>query len=211
MILTFPPDLRVAGVDEVGRGPLAGPVVAAAVVLPFGYSNPLIRDSKQLSAKQREELVGTIKGVALSWSIVAVGHHRVDAWNIREASRRAMAMAIARVESDIVLVDGNVPIDIPIPQHTIVGGDALYVQISAASILAKVWRDALMEGVAKKYPGYGFERHAGYPTKKHKEAIETLGPCALHRRTFKGVKEHLPPGKKPALDRRAPPHLGNAW
>ncbi len=181
----------IAGVDEVGRGPLAGPVVAAAVVLPRDYKNDEIKDSKQLSAKKREQLVKVIKEVALSYAVVSVGHHRIDRINIRQASLLAMRLAVERVTADGVLVDGNVPIDTDLPQQTIIGGDALVIQISAASILAKVWRDHLMGILEKKYPGYGFVGHAGYPTKKHREAICTHGPCPIHRKTFSGVKEYL--------------------
>lgn len=188
--------MRVAGVDEAGRGPLAGPVVAAAVVFPPGYENIEINDSKKLSAKKRETLYETIVQHAESWAIVAVGHHRVDALNILQASRLAMKLAVARVGADMVLVDGNVPIDITLPQKTIVGGDASELCIGAASILAKVWRDRLMQKLGERYPGYGLESHAGYPTKSHREAILRLGPCRIHRRTFSGVKEFSIPYRK---------------
>jgi ribonuclease HII len=178
---------RIAGLDEVGRGPLAGPVVAAAAVFPEGYTNDRFIDSKQLSAARRELLAEEIKSAALSWAIVAVGPRRIEQWNIREASLRAMELALARVEADHVLVDGNVPIKTTLPQETIIGGDALRVQISAASIIAKVYRDALMGTLARSYPGYGFEKHAGYPTPAHKQAILTLGASRIHRKTFKGV------------------------
>jgi len=181
--------MRVAGIDEVGRGPLAGPVVAAAVVFPEGYSNSSIRDSKKLSAQKRESLVLTIKQDALSWAIVAVGHQRITAINIREATRLAMRLALARVQADSALIDGNTPIDCAIPQETVIGGDDKFVQIAAASIIAKVYRDALMCTLDKRYPGYGFDRHAGYGTSFHRAAIETLGPCPIHRRGFAGVRE----------------------
>lgn len=182
----------IAGVDEVGRGPLAGPVVAAAAVFRRGYKNPDIRDSKQLSAKTREELIAVIKQDAVQWSIVAVGHRRIQALNIREASRLAMSLALARVQADLVLVDGNVPIETPLRQRTVVGGDDLHVEISAASILAKVFRDRLMCVLDAKYPGYDFSKHAGYGTEAHRSAIASLGPCPVHRRTFRGVKEFCP-------------------
>lgn len=182
--------MLIAGVDEVGRGPLAGPVVAAAAVFESGYSHPDIRDSKKLSAAQREELVEVIKAAAVQWSIVAVGHRRIEHLNIREASRLAMALAVSRIRADLVLVDGNVPISSSICQRTIVGGDDLHVEISAASILAKVYRDALMATLDKKYPGYDFSRHSGYPTELHRQAIAALGPSPIHRRTFRGVKEY---------------------
>lgn len=184
--------MRIAGVDEVGRGPLAGPVVAAAVVFEAGYVNPKIKDSKQLSARMRENLVEEIKGAALAWSIVSVGHHRIEQINIREASRLAMSLAVARIDADLVLIDGNVPIHTALPQRTVVQGDQKHVEISAASILAKVFRDALMCRLDAKYPGYAFSTHAGYGTPAHRTAIATLGPTPIHRRSFRGVKEHWP-------------------
>jgi ribonuclease HII len=187
---------RIAGVDEVGRGPLAGPVVAAAVVFPEGYENPRFKDSKQLSDKERRALVEEVKEAAVQWSIVAVGPRRIERLNIREASRLAMKLAVERVAPDFVLVDGNVPIDVPMEQETIVKGDQLHVQISAASIIAKVWRDDLMRTLDARYPGYGFDRHAGYPTARHKEAILRLGPSSAHRATFQGVREHVSRGKE---------------
>jgi len=179
----------IAGIDEVGRGPLAGPVVAAAVVFPPEYKNSEINDSKQLSKKKRESLIETIKANALSWSIISVGHRRIDLLNIREASRFAMKLALARVNAEYALVDGNTRLDSPLPHEAIIKGDSKFIQIAAASILAKVYRDHLMEVLDCKYPGYGFAKHAGYPTKFHREAIAKLGPCPIHRTTFKGVKE----------------------
>lgn len=181
----------IAGVDEVGRGPLAGPVVAAVAVFESGYSNSEIKDSKQLSAHKREQLIGTIKRDAVSWAIVAVGHHRIHAINIREASRLAMSLALRRVRADMVLVDGNVEIEASIPQRTVVKGDQLHVEISAASILAKVWRDRLMKTLDVKYPGYGLGKHAGYPTEAHRKAVASLGPSPIHRISFSGVREYL--------------------
>lgn len=182
---------RIAGIDEAGRGPLAGPVVAAAVVFPLEYKNDKIADSKKLSPKIREYLFDEILNSASQWSIVAVGHHRIEALNIREATRVAMKLALSRIEADEVLIDGDMTIETDVPQRTIVGGDALVLQISAASILAKVWRDRLMQILGSRYPEFGFSQHAGYPTKAHKEAIVLYGPCPVHRRTFRGVKEHL--------------------
>jgi ribonuclease HII len=179
--------MRVCGVDEAGRGPLAGPVVAAAVVLDENFSDSRIRDSKALSTQQREKLFDYIKECALSWSIIAVGPRRIDQLNILQATKLAMRLAVERVDADLVLVDGNQPIICSTPQRTVIGGDRLHVQISAASILAKVWRDRLMEDLAVRYPGYGFEKHSGYPTAAHKAAIKVLGPCRIHRRTFAGV------------------------
>jgi len=186
----------IAGVDEAGRGPLAGPVVAAAAVFAERYSHPEIKDSKQLSAKIRERLFEEIKNQALAWSVVAVGHKRIEKLNIREASRLAMSLALERAarqaKVDLVLVDGNMPIDTSLPQRTVIKGDAKHIQISAASILAKVWRDRLMKRLDQKYPGYGFARHSGYPTSSHRRAIARLGPCAVHRINFRGVKEFVP-------------------
>lgn len=180
----------ICGVDEAGRGPLAGPVVAAAAVFPEGYENPRFRDSKALTAKVRDELFPEVMKEATDYAIVAVGHQRIHHLNIREASRVAMALAVKRVTAHHVLVDGNVPIDINLEQTTIVKGDALRVEISAASILAKVWRDRLMVLLDDKYPGYDLDLHAGYPTAKHRRAVATLGPSRIHRRDFAGVKEY---------------------
>lgn len=184
-------NLLIAGVDEAGRGPLAGPVVAAAVVLPYGYTNASITDSKKLSAKKREKLYDEIIKVAVSWSIVAVGPRRIERLNIREATRVAMKLAVERTSAQFARIDGNTPIDINIPQETVIGGDAIHIEISAASILAKVWRDKLMVSLGEKYPGYGLESHAGYPTKTHRDAISATGPSRVHRRTFAGVKEFV--------------------
>jgi ribonuclease HII len=161
--------------------------VAAAVVFDESFQDPRIRDSKTLSAKQREKLFDYIKESALSWSIIAVGPRRIDQINILQATKLAMKLAVERVSADLVLVDGNQPIICAIPQRTVIGGDRLHVQISAASILAKVWRDRLMQALAKRYPGYGLEKHAGYPTAAHRAALLELGPSRIHRRTFAGV------------------------
>ena len=182
---------RICGIDEAGRGPLAGPVVAAAAVFPAGYQNEAIRDSKQLSKKTREYLVEVIKGEALDWAIVAVGPRRIEAINILQATRLAMRLALERVRADEVLIDGNVPIVTALPQKTVVKGDQKHVEISAASILAKVYRDELMSRLEGPYPGFGFAEHSGYPTKKHRSAIIDLGPCRAHRRTFRGVREYM--------------------
>lgn len=179
--------MLICGVDEAGRGPLAGPVVAAAVVFEEGYSNPNIRDSKILSEQQREKLFEHIKESAHAWSIIAVGPRRIEQINILQATKLAMRLAVERITADLVLIDGNQPIISRIPQRTVVGGDRLHVQISAASILAKVWRDRLMKDLAVRYPGYGLEKHSGYPTPAHKKAIIELGPSKIHRRTFAGV------------------------
>jgi len=179
--------MRICGVDEAGRGPLAGPVVAAAAVFDESFADSRIKDSKALSAKQREKLFDYIKESAISWSIVAVGPRRIDQLNILQATRLAMKLAVERISADLVLVDGNQPIVSAIPQRTVIGGDRLHVQISAASILAKVWRDRLMNALAMHYPGYGLEKHSGYPTAAHRAALVTLGPSRIHRKTFAGV------------------------
>jgi ribonuclease HII len=179
--------MRICGVDEAGRGPLAGPVVAAAAVFHDDFVDDRIRDSKALSEQQREELFDYIRESALAWSIIAVGPRRIERLNILQATKLAMKLAVERVEADLVLVDGNQPIVSRLPQRTVVRGDRLHVQISAASILAKVWRDRLMKKLAERYPGYGFEKHSGYPTPAHKAAIVELGPCRIHRATFAGV------------------------
>jgi len=179
--------MRICGVDEAGRGPLAGPVVAAAVVLDESFCDSRIKDSKALSAKQREKLFDYIRESALSWAIIAVGPRRIDQINILQATKLAMKLAVERVSADLVLVDGNQPISSSIPQLTVVGGDRLHVQISAASILAKVWRDRLMHKLAERYPGYGLEQHSGYPTAAHRAALLNLGPSRIHRLSFAGV------------------------
>jgi ribonuclease HII len=186
--------MLIAGIDEAGRGPLAGPVVAATAIFEDGYFNSEIKDSKQLSPKKREKLYEIIKREAKAWAIVAVGHQRIGQLNIRGASLLAMKLSLERasrlVLPDLVLVDGNVPIETELPQRTVVSGDSLHVQISAASILAKVWRDHLMLTMDRKYPGYGFAKHAGYGTKDHMAAIRHKGPCPVHRLSFRGVREY---------------------
>ena len=181
--------MLICGVDEAGRGPLAGPVVAAAVVYPEGFSDSRIKDSKMMTAKKREALFDEIKATCTTWSIVSVGARRIEKINILEATRLAMRLAVERIYADLVLIDGNQGFPSKIPQQTVVQGDKKHVEISAASILAKVWRDRLMKTLGEKYPGYGLESHSGYPTPSHKAAIIALGPCREHRRTFAGVKE----------------------
>lgn len=193
----------IIGVDEVGRGPLAGPVVAAAVALPAEFCDSRIKDSKLLSRRNREQLFPIITSNSAAWSVVAVGHHRIEQLNILNASLLAMRLACSRVLSslkedvEIILVDGNkeipfIPGDSPLPpQRAVVHGDRLCPQIAAASILAKVSRDAQMAVLERKYPGYGFNAHAGYPTKAHREAIKQIGPSPVHRRSFSGVAEYL--------------------
>jgi ribonuclease HII len=183
--------LLIAGVDEVGRGTLAGPVVAAAVVFEPGYINPEIKDSKKLSEKKRDLLCEVIKREARQWAIVAVGPRRIERLNIHRASLLAMSLALQRVKADKVLVDGPHRIYTDLEQEPVIGGDSIHVSISAASIIAKVWRDRLMCDLAQIYVGYGFEQHVGYATPNHKAAIAALGPSPIHRATFAGVREHV--------------------
>ncbi|HRI44161.1 MAG TPA: ribonuclease HII [Fimbriimonadaceae bacterium] len=182
-----------AGIDEAGRGPLAGPVVAAAVVLPRGFPVHGIDDSKRLAPSEREELAERIRDGA-TWSVAVVDVEEIDRLNILWASMRAMEIAFSGlvIEAGRVVIDGDrIP---PGLAHldgcrAIVDGDAKIACIAAASILAKTARDALMRGLAEEHPGYGFERHFGYATPEHLRALRELGPCPIHRRTFSPVKE----------------------
>lgn len=178
--------LLVAGADEVGRGPLAGPVVAAAVLLPPGCLIEGVDDSKKLSAKKRERLYDSIREQAMAYGVGWVGPERIDEINILQATREAFALAYEAMEvkPDVLLVDAVKGLAIPVRQEAIVHGDALCYAIGAASILAKVERDRYMAEQAAIYPGYGFETHKGYGTAAHMEAIRRLGPCPLHRRSF---------------------------
>ncbi len=180
--------LRVAGVDEVGRGPLAGPVVCAAVILPLEEEKRIIGidDSKKLSAKKREALAEQIRAAARAYAIAEVDAATIDEINILQATRLCMKRAVDMLvpAADMVLTDGNMTLDITLPQRSIVKGDALVCSIGAASILAKVYRDALMAEYAKLYPEYAFERNAGYGTKAHIRAIREVGACPIHRRSF---------------------------
>ena len=179
--------MLICGVDEAGRGPLAGPVVAAAVVYHDDYINPAIKDSKLMRPQQREALYEHIRATALSWSIIAVGPRRIEQINILQATRLAMRLAVERIQADLVLIDGNQPIVCQLPHRTVIGGDRLHVLISAASILAKVWRDRLMVDLGQRYPGYGFEKHKGYGTKEHYKALKNKGISEIHRKSFLGV------------------------
>lgn len=188
--------VTVAGIDEAGRGPLAGAVVAAAVVLAPGQTLAGVRDSKQLSAAQREALVEIIHSSALDWSIGLATHAEIDALNILHATMLAMSRAFAglRLQPGLVQVDGN---RAPVLDgfggsvQTVIGGDRSCPAISAASILAKVHRDQLMMELHAEYPGYGFDRHKGYPTAAHREALLALGPCPAHRLSFAPVRAAL--------------------
>ncbi|TAK29763.1 MAG: ribonuclease HII [Chloroflexota bacterium] len=184
----------IAGVDEAGRGPLAGPVVAAAVILPLGRGAGwlhLPRDSKQLTAQQREEVFAVITSEALSYGVGAASAAQIDALGIVPATRLAMMTAIAelRLQPNFVLVDAVRLPDLKAPHDAVIKGDDLSVSIAAASIVAKVVRDRQMVELDRLYPGYGFARHKGYPTEAHLKAMAELGPCPEHRRSFRPVAE----------------------
>lgn len=176
----------IAGVDEAGRGPLAGPVYAAAVILPENVFIDGINDSKKLSEKKREALFDEICEKAVAYSICSVDEKRIDEINILNATFEAMNKAVKElsVEPDYVLIDGNRIQGMEIPHETVVKGDAKSISIAAASILAKVSRDRFICTIAEEYPEYGFEKHKGYGTAAHNEAILKYGPCPVHRRTF---------------------------
>ncbi len=183
-----------AGVDEVGRGPLAGPVVAAAVILSPGQTIDGLADSKKLTPRRREMLDRVIREQALQWALGRAEVEEVDRLNILQASLLAMRRAVQALPVVIqhALIDGNrCPQGLPCSAEAIVGGDASVPAISAASILAKVARDREMEALDALYPGYGLAQHKGYPTKAHIEALETLGVSAIHRRSFRPVKRLL--------------------
>jgi ribonuclease HII len=180
----------VAGVDEAGRGPLAGPVVAAAVILPGRVFLSGLNDSKKISPVRREELAHQIKQVALDWAIGLSTVKEIELLNIHYASLLAMRRAVLglKVVPEFLLVDGRFPLKLSLPQRALVGGDASCASIAAASILAKVARDQLMRICHHLYPQYGFDHHKGYPTVEHRQALARWGPCPLHRLTFRGVK-----------------------
>lgn len=183
----------VAGVDEAGRGPLAGPVVAAAVILPADYMPWGADDSKKLSPALREELALEIKKHAVSWAIASISPSTVDEINIYQAAARAMQQAVRM----LLVVPGHVITDamrlkgLDIPQTPLIKGDSLSISVACASILAKVERDRIMREMEELYPGYGFGRHKGYATKEHLEALSRLGPCPIHRKSFEPVRSML--------------------
>jgi len=184
--------LAVAGVDEAGRGPLAGPVVASAVILREGAVIEGLTDSKQLSIKKRNELYDIIKESSLSFCVAHISHEVIDTINILQATLRAMRKAVEGLgqKPDFVLIDGLQTITgWPGPQKAVVKGDTLSLSIAAASVLAKVTRDKIMVEYSRQFPGYGFERHKGYGSAYHREAIAKHGPCPIHRKTFRGVRE----------------------
>ncbi len=183
----------VAGVDEAGRGPLAGPVYAAAVIFPKGLAIDGVNDSKKLTEKKREQLYDVIKENALAYSIVSVDEKEIDEINILNAAMKAFKMALDTLpqKADFALLDGNRAPQMDIPYEAVVKGDAKVQAIAAASILAKVERDRYITEMDKIYPQYGFAKHKGYPTKGHKEAVAKYGPSPIHRLTFKGVSEYV--------------------
>ncbi|AMC34173.1 ribonuclease HII [Janthinobacterium sp. B9-8] len=177
----------ICGVDEAGRGPLAGAVYAAAVILPAHYDLPGLNDSKKLTARRRDVLFDLIQSCAVSWSVATASIEEIDELNILHATMLAMQRAVAGLSlvPEEALIDGNrVPKGLTVPGRAIVGGDALEACISAASILAKVSRDRDVETFEVLYPGYGFAQHKGYPTAQHLEALKRLGPCPVHRKSF---------------------------
>jgi ribonuclease HII len=182
----------VAGVDEAGRGSLAGPVVAAAVILPRDVALPGLADSKLLSPKVRSRLAEAIHAAATSWAVAAVEAKDIDATDILRATLRAMTAAVRQLapQPDLVLVDGNTAPHLAMPARAVIQGDRRVPVISAASILAKVTRDRIMESWAVRFPAYGFAQHKGYGTVAHRAAIAQYGPSPIHRRTFAGVREY---------------------
>lgn len=180
----------IAGVDEAGRGPLAGPVVAAAVIFPSGFTDSRINDSKRLDARRREDLVPVITGAAICWAVAESAEAEIDAINILQATLRAMERAVASLQRtpDYVLVDGSIMPGVLIPGEAVIGGDGRVACIAAASILAKVHRDQLMRAHHERWPLYGFERNKGYGTAEHLAALAEHGPCPIHRRSFRPVR-----------------------
>lgn len=185
---------RVAGVDEAGRGPLAGPVVASAVILADGVLPDGIDDSKRLSPQKRLAAYRRICREAVAIGVGVIDADIIDRINILQSALLAMAVAVTHLDpqADFLLIDGTHRTRLPLPQRAIVKGDARSASIAAASIVAKVTRDRLMEGYHAQYPEYGFDRHKGYPTQAHREAVLKYGCCPIHRVSFKGVREYAP-------------------
>jgi len=184
---------RIAGIDEAGRGPLAGPVVAAAVILPDAADLPGIDDSKKLTAAVRERLFDLINEHALAVGVGIGDHELIDRVNILQATLAAMRQAVQSLSQppDYLLIDGTSGISLPIPQKTIKKGDSASISIAAASIIAKVTRDRMMVELDSRYPQYGFAAHKGYGCASHMAAIAAHGPCDIHRKTFRGVREYV--------------------
>src|SRR5712692_1791357 len=179
----------VAGLDEAGRGPLAGPVVAAAVVLPANSHIPGLQDSKRLTARQRNVVYSHIQQRALVYGIGIISHTQIDQHNILWATKEAMLCAVRQLNrvQEMLLIDGIKALTTAIAQRLIIGGDTCCASIAAASVLPKVTRDRLMIAYAQEYPAYGFDKHKGYPTPGHYARLRTYGPCAIHRVSFRGV------------------------
>ncbi|MBS2031926.1 MAG: ribonuclease HII [Deltaproteobacteria bacterium] len=186
---------RIAGTDEVGMGPLAGPVVAAAVILPRDFRPKGLNDSKQLDEGEHERLCAEVKEAAVAWSIGQVDHEEIDRINIYRAGLLAMKRAVEglKVKPDYLLLDARTLRDVRLPQRGIIKGDARSLTIAAASVVAKYTRDRLMKKMDERYPGYGFAQHKGYSVPEHWEALKKLGPCPIHRRSFAPVREALAP------------------
>ena len=185
--------LLIAGIDEAGRGPLAGPVVSAAVVLPETFCVDDIDDSKKLTPRKRADLFPRIQEAALTVGVGIVGMETIDRINILQAALLSMARAVENlaIQPDYLLIDGPFQIPLDMPQNPLPKGDSMSISIAAASIIAKVTRDRMMVDFDSIYPEYGFSKHKGYPTKAHRAAIRKLGCSPIHRKTFKGVKEYL--------------------
>jgi len=184
---------RIAGIDEAGRGPLAGPVVAAAVILPETFDLQGLTDSKQLSVKKRDELFPLIRSQSMAIGVGIVSAEEIDQINILQATLRAMTLAVQRLKiaADYLLIDGINTLPLKLPQQALKKGDSRSLSISAASVIAKVVRDRMMIAYDRRYPGYGLAKHKGYGSAEHREAIARLGPSPLHRKTFGGVREYL--------------------
>ncbi len=183
----------VAGVDEAGRGPLAGPVVVAAVILPSNYDLDSLDDSKRLSASRRERLVPLIEAQAIAYKVEFIDVEEIDRVNILQATLNGMQKAVESLDPapQRVMIDGNRAPPLSCEVETVIGGDRLIASISAASILAKVYRDRLMLSMHDIYPAYGFDRHKGYPTAHHLACLKTLGPCPIHRKSFAPVRKAI--------------------
>lgn len=183
--------LRIAGLDEVGRGPMFGPVVAAAVILPDGWRLRGLTDSKQLKPEDRKRFAAAIRKKALAWAVAAVDVETIDRINIRRASLLAMRLAVEQLTAapDYLLIDGCDTIEWPCAQQAVVSGDARSVSIAAASVLAKVHRDQMLVELDAVYPGYGLARHKGYCVAEHLEALARLGPTPMHRKSFSPVSQ----------------------
>ncbi len=200
----------VAGVDEAGRGPLAGPVVAAALALDRDWPDPGVCDSKALSPAKREYLAEKIKQSAPAWAIAQCGPREVERLNIHQASLLAMKRAVIKLskQPEFILVDGRHTIDSALPQKAVIKGDALCRAVAGASILAKTWRDALMLEAHQEYPVYNFASNKGYPTAEHRRALRVHGPCPLHRKTYGPVAQSGLGFGQPAAKEAQKPNLG---